>query len=187
MLTPSRVPQWRAIQPSWQRLLLFLLPLVVAALLLWIPVRDALEVGLPDAEPYAADVPAGHHWVAFTVSEDDIYPTDGTTISVALEFETVQGRVDADSRTLVFDLEDNERVQELVVIWPDGREQRFSNVALNELHELVYPQTINDALAMQWALRGAFFRFWIWVGAAVLVILFGLRVLSWAQTQETHA
>ena len=58
---------------SQQRLLLFLLPLIVAALLLWIPVRDALEVGLPDAEIYAADVPEGHHWVAFTVAEDDVH------------------------------------------------------------------------------------------------------------------
>ena len=170
-----------------KRLLLFLLPLVVAALLLWIPVRNALEVGLPDSEPYAADVPEGHHWVAFTVPEDDVYPTDGATISVTLEFETLQGVSGADSRTLVFDLEDNESVQKLTVVWPDGREQRFSNVAVNELHELVYPQTINDALAMQWALRGAFFRFWSWVGVAVLLILFGLRVLSWAQTQKAHA
>ena len=177
MLTPS----------SWQRLLLFLLPLVVAALLLWIPVRNALEVGLPDAEPYAADVPEGHHWLAFTVPENEIYATDGTTISVALEFETVQGQVDGGNRTIVFDLEDNESVQELTVLWPDGREQRFSGVAVDELHELIYPRTINDALAMQWALRGAFFRFWIWAGAAVLVVLFGLRVLSWAQTQEAHA
>ena len=172
---------------SRQRLLLFLLPLVAAALLLWIPVRDALEVGLPDAELYAADVPEGHHWVAFAVAEDDVYATDGATISVALEFETLQGQVGADNRTVVFDLEDNESVHALTILWPDGREQRFTNVALNELHELVYPKTINDALSMQWALRGAFFRFWIWVGVAALAVLFGLRVLSWAQAQEAHA
>ena len=65
---------------SQQRLLLFLLPLIVAALLLWIPVRDALEVGMPDAEIYAADVPEGHHWVAFTVPEDEIYDTDGADV-----------------------------------------------------------------------------------------------------------
>ena len=40
---------------------------------------------------------------------------------------------------------------------------------------------------MQWALRGAFFRFWIWTAVAALLVLFGLRVLSWAQTQESHA
>ncbi|MYJ78792.1 MAG: hypothetical protein F4047_11780, partial [Caldilineaceae bacterium SB0670_bin_27] len=67
---------------SQQRLLLFLLPLIVAALLLWIPVRDALEVGFPDAEIYAADVPEGHHWVAFTVPEDDIHVTDGAMLSL---------------------------------------------------------------------------------------------------------
>ena len=172
---------------SRQRLLLFLLPLVVAALLLWIPVRNALEVGLPDAERYAADVPEGHHWVAFSVPEDDVYATDGATLSVALEFETLEGQVSADNRTVVFDLEDNESLHGLTVVWPDGREQRFTNVALNELHELTYPKTINDALAMQWALRGAFFRFWVWAGVAALVVLFGLRVLSWAQSQEAHA
>ena len=171
---------------SRQRLLLFLLPLVVAALLLWIPVRNALEVGLPDAELFAAGVPEGHHWVALTVSEDDVYATTGATISVALEFETLEGEVSADNRTIVFDLEEDEIVHELTVLWPDGREQRFTNVAVNERHELVYPKTINDALAMQWALRGAFFRFWIWVAAAALVILFGLRVLSWAQANEAH-
>ena len=172
---------------SRQRLLLFLLPLVVAALLLWIPVRDALEVGLPEAERFAADVPEGHHWVAFAVAEDDVYATEGATLSVALEFETLEGQVSADSRTVVFDLEDDERVHELTVLWPDGREQRFVNVALNELHKLAYPKSINDALATQWALRGAFFRFWVWAGVAVLVVLFGLRVLSWAQAQEAHA
>ena len=172
---------------SRQRLLLFLLPLVVAALLLWIPVRNALEVGLPDAELYAADVPDGHNWVAFNVSEDDVHATAGATFAVALEFETLEKQVSTDNRTVVFDLEDNESVHELTVLWPDGREQRFPNVAVNQLHELVYPKTINDALAMQWALRGAFFRFWIWVVAAVLVVLFGLRVLSWAQSQEAHA
>lgn len=172
---------------SRQRFLLFLLPLVVAALLLWIPVRNALEVGLPDADVYSADVPEGHHWLAFTVSEHDIYPTDGAIFSVALEFETVQGQIDAVNRTLVFDLEDEESVREVKVLWPDGRQQRFANVAVDELHELVYPETINDALATQWALRGVFFHFWVWVGVAALIVLFGLRVLSWAQTRASHA
>ena len=177
MLTPS----------TRQRLLLFLLPLVVAALLLWIPVRNALEVGLPDAETFTADVPEGHHWVAFTVPEEDIYVTEGATLSLALEFETVQEQIDAANRTVVFDLEDNESVHELTVLWPDGREQHFTNPAIDQRHELVYPKTINHALAMQWALRGAFFRFWILTGVAVLLVLFGLRVLSWAQAQESHA
>lgn len=172
---------------SQQRLLLFLLPLVVAALLLWIPVRDALEVGSPDAEIYEAAVPEGHHWVAFTVPEDDIYDTDGATLSLVLEFETLQQQVDAANRTVLFDLEDNESVHELTVLWPDGREQNFSTVAIDERHELVYPKTINSALSMQWALRGAFFRFWVWTAVAVLAVLFGLRVLSWAQSQESHA
>ncbi len=172
---------------SQQRLLLFLLPLVVAALLLWIPIRDALEVGPPDAETFAADVPEGHHWVAFTVPEDDIYATNGAAFSLALEFETLEGQIDAANRTVLFDLEDNESVHELTVLWPDGRQQNFTNVAIDERHELVYPKTINDALAMQWALRGAFFRFWIWTAVAALLVLFGLRVLSWAQTQESHA
>lgn len=172
---------------SQQRLLLFLLPLIVAALLLWIPVRDALEVGLPDAEIYAADVPEGHHWVAFTVSEDEIHATNGATLSLALEFETLEAQVDAANRTVVFDLEDTEEVHELTVVWPDGRRQNFANVAIDERHELAYPRTINDALSAQWALRGAFFRFWVWTAVAALLILFGLRVLSWAQSQESHA
>lgn len=172
---------------SQQRLLLFLLPLIVAALLLWIPVRDALEVGLPDAEIFAADVPEGHHWVAFTVPEDDVYATDGASLSLTLEFVSLEGLVDAANRTIVFDLEDAEDVYELTVLWPDGRQQNFTNVAIGERHELAYPKTINDALASQWALRGAFFRFWVWTGIAALLILFGLRVLSWAQTQESHA
>ena len=172
---------------SQQRLLLFLLPLIVAALLLWIPVRDALEVGLPDAEIYAADVPEGHHWVAFTVPEDDVHATDGATLSLTLEFETLEGQVDAANRTVLFDLEDVEEVHELTVLWPDGRRQNFTNVAIGERHELAYPKTINDALSAQWALRGAFFRFWVWTGIAALLILFGLRVLSWAQSQESHA
>ena len=172
---------------SQQRLLLFLLPLIVAALLLWIPVRDALEVGFPDAEIYAADVPEGHHWVAFTVPEDDIHDTDGATLSLVLEFETLEGQIDAANRTAVFDLEENEEVLEMKVLWPDGRTQNFTNVAIDERHELVYPKSINDALAAQWALRGAFFRFWVWTGVAALLILFGLRVLSWAQSQESHA
>ncbi len=172
---------------SQQRLLLFLLPLIVAALLLWIPVRDALEVGLPDAEIYAADVPEGHHWVAFTVHEDDVHATNGAMLSLVLEFETLEGKVDAANRTVLFDLEDVEEVHELTVLWPDGRRQNFTNVAIGERHELSYPKTINDALSAQWALRGAFFRFWVWTGIAALLILFGLRVLSWAQSQETHA
>ena len=172
---------------SQQRLLLFLLPLIVAALLLWIPVRDALEVGLPDAEIYAADVPEGHHWVAFTVPEDDVHDTNGATLSLVLEFETLEGQVDAANRTVLFDLEEVEEVHELTVLWPDGRRQNFTNVAIGERHELAYPKTINDALSAQWALRGAFFRFWVWTGIAALLILFGLRVLSWAQSQESHA
>ncbi len=172
---------------SQQRLLLFLLPLIVAALLLWIPVRDALEVGLPDAEIFAADVPEGHHWVAFTVPEDDVYATDGASLSLTLEFVTLEGQVDPANRTIVFDLEDAEEVHEMTVLWPDGRQQNFTNVAIGERHELAYPKTVNDALAAQWALRGAFFRFWVWTGIAALLILFGLRVLSWAQTQESHA
>lgn len=172
---------------SQQRLLLFLLPLIMAALLLWIPVRDALEVGRPDAEIYAADVPEGHHWVAFTVPEDDIYATDGAALSLVLEFETLEGQVDSSNRTVLFDLEDNEEVHEMTVLWPDGRKQNFTNVAIDERHELVYPKSINDALAAQWALRGAFFRFWVWTAVAALLILFGLRVLSWAQSQESHA
>lgn len=171
---------------SRQRLLLFILPLVVAALLLWIPVRDALEVGLPEAERYVADVPEGHHWVAFTVPEDDVYATDGAALAVTLEFETLEAHVGANNRTVLFDLEGDEAVHELTVLWPDGREQRITNVAVNERHELVYPRTINDALAMQWALRGAFFRFWIWVIAAAVAVLFALRVLSWAQSNEAH-
>ena len=172
---------------SQQRLLLFLLPLIVAALLLWIPVRDALEVGFPDAEIYAADVPEGHHWVAFTVPEDDIHATAGATLSIVLEFETLEGQIDAANRTAVFDLEENEELLEMKVLWHDGRTQNFTNVAIDERHELVYPKSINDALAAQWALRGAFFRFWVWTGVAALLILFGLRVLSWAQSQESHA
>ena len=74
----------------------------------------------------------------------------------------------------------------MTVLWPDGREQRITNVAVNERHELLYPKTVNDALAMQWALRGAFFRFWIWVIAAAVAVLFALRVLSWAQSNEAH-
>ncbi len=171
---------------SRRRLLLFLLPLVVAALLLWIPVRDALEVGLPEEEHFTADVPEGHHWVAFSVSEDDVHATDGATLTVTLEFETLEAQVGANNRTVLFDLEENEAVHELAVLWPDGREQRFTNVAVNERHELVYPKTINDALAMQWALRSAFFRFWIWIVAAVVLVLFALRVLSWAQASEAH-
>ena len=172
---------------SQQRLLLFLLPLVVAALLLWIPVRDALEVGMPDAEIFDAEVPEGHHWVAFTVPEDDIYATSGATLSLELEFETVEGQIDAANRTVIFDLEDNEEAHALTVLWPDGRKQRFTNVAIDERHELIYPSSINDALSSHWALRGAFFRFWVWTGAVVLLVLFGLRVLSWAQSQESHA
>lgn len=172
---------------SRQRLMLFILPLVVAALLLWIPVRDALEVGSPEAEHYVADVPEGHNWVAFTVSEDDVYATNGAVLAVTLEFETLEARLGANNRTLLFDLEEDEAVHELTVLWPDGREQRITNVAVNERHELVYPRTINDALAMQWALRGAFFRFWIWIIAAVVALLFALRVLSWAQSNEVHA
>lgn len=177
MLTPS----------PWKRLFLFLAPLAVAGLLLWIPMQDALEVGVPYANPYEVNVPEGHHWIAFSVPEDDVYPTEGTTIAVALEFETVEGTIGLDSRTLLFDLEDNESVQEVIITWPDGREQHFSNIPVNDLHELMYPKTINDTLAAQWALRGPFFRFWIWAAVAVLVILFGLRVLSWAQIQEAHA
>ena len=172
---------------SQQRLLLFLLPLIAAALLLWIPVRDALEVGMPDAEVYEADVPEGHHWVAFTVPEDDIYDTNGAMLSLELEFETLEAQIDAANRIALFDLEDNEEAHALTVLWPDGRAQRFTNVAIDERHELAYPRTINDALSAQWALRGAFFRFWVWTGAAALLILFGLRVLSWAQSQESHA
>lgn len=177
MLTPS----------PWQRFLLFISPLILAGLLLWIPVRDALEVGPPDAPTYEVDVPEGHRWVAFEVPEDEIYPTDGATVSIELEFETLEGTVGPDSRTLLFDLEDEERVGEVTVMWPDGREQRFSSVAVDTLHELTYPRTINDALSAQWELRGAFYRFWGWIGVAVLVVLFALRVLSWAQTREAHA
>ena len=93
----------------------------------------------------------------------------------------------ADNRTVVFDLEDEESVREMTVLWADGREQSFPYVAVDEVHELVYPKTINDALAAQWALRGIVFRFWVYVGVAAVVILFGLRVLSWAQAKETHA
>lgn len=171
---------------SRQRLLLFLLPLVAAVLLLWIPVRDALEVAGPDADTYAGAVPEGHHWLAFTLSEDGASDTDATLL-VALEFETIEKQVGADNRTVVFDLEDEESVREMTVLWADGREQSFPYVAVDEVHELVYPKTINDALAAQWALRGIVFRFWVYVGVAAVVILFGLRVLSWAQAKETHA
>lgn len=168
-----------------RRVLYLLLPLAIALALLWIPIQTAIEESTQAPESLTATIPEGHHWIAFAFEEDEVYPSDGAMITIHAEEElNATGEVNAENRVILFDLDEVENLEDATVVWPDGREQRFSNPAVDELHFLDYPSSINVAMSNQWAVRGSFYRFWGWLAAGALLLLLTLRIFNWAESER---
>ncbi len=138
----------------------------------------------PEADSFGVEIPEGHQWLLFDFqAAEGNANTEGTVVTLELERETLTGEVSADSDQLFFDLGEVETVGDVLITWADGRTQRYNAIPLNARYEIDYPDSAGTALRQWVQLYGPSFQLSVYVIFGILVVLFGVRVLAWAENR----
>jgi hypothetical protein len=172
-----------------RRALYFILPLVLALILTGIVVIDAAYTPHPDAAVAPVDLPEGHNWVLFDFSDAIAanHPVAGATVSLTANGVERTGEVPEGVHTLLFDLGEAESVQNVGITWPDGRTQSYDGVPTNTRYRLNYPATATTEIIQWFEMNGPLYRLGGFVLAGLLLILFAVRIVFWAESRRGHS
>lgn len=135
---------------------------------------DPMEMGVEIGEE--------HDWLLFDFAADADRAV-GAIVAVEIEDEVLHGEVTAQNPRLFFDLGEVEAVDDVVITWADGRTQNYNNIPLNDRYKIVYPDSAGTALQQWVRMYGPAFQLGIYVFFGLLLVLFGVRVLSWAENR----
>ena len=168
-----------------RRALYFLLPLVFGLILTGIVVIDAANTPHPDTTRVAVELPEGHNWVLFDLTDPAASgrAIAGTTIAVEAGRNVLSGEVPAGRTQLLFDLGEASTVDSVEIAWPDGRVQRYGSVPINARYKISYPATATASLRQWFEMNGPFYRLAGFIIAGILLVLFAVRVVVWAETR----
>jgi hypothetical protein len=172
-----------------RRALYFILPLVLALILTGIVVIDAAYTPHPDAARVPVDLPEGQNWVLFDFSDAiaDNQPVAGTTISLTANGTVHSSEVPEGIHSLLFDLGEAESIQNVEITWPDGRIQSYGSILTNTRYRLNYPATATTALSQWFEMQGPLYQIGGYVLLGLLLILFAVRVIFWAEGRRGHS
>lgn len=169
-----------------RRAMYFILPLLFGLILTGIVVIDAAQTPHPEARQLDVALPEGHNWVMFDFSNEIQRGRDvaGTAVSVAAGGRTLTGEVGPEGRPLLFDLGPVESVESIAITWPDGRSQQYGQIPIDARYTLTYPRTAVDSLIQWFEMNGPLYRIGGFVILGLLLVLFLLRVIVWAESSK---
>jgi hypothetical protein len=166
-----------------RRAIYFILPLLFGLILTGIVVIDAAQTPHPEARLLDVALAEGHNWVMFDFSNELQRGREvaGTEIRVEAGGRTLTGEVRPEGRPLLFDLGPVDSVESVAITWPDGRAQHYGAIPLDARYMLTYPRTAMDSLIQWFEMNGPLYRIGGFVLAGLLLVLFLVRVIVWAE------
>ncbi len=169
-----------------RRALYFILPLVLGLVLTSIVLIDAANTPPPNAPDVEALVEEGHRWVYFEFDQEAYpsLPVAGTVVTVALPGRTFVGELPEAKSGLLFDLGEEAEILNVVIEWPDGREQRYGSIPLDARYQVNYPRTATAAIGQWFEMNGPLYRVGGYVLLGILLVLLAVRVVVWAENRR---
>jgi hypothetical protein len=105
---------------------------------------------------------------------------NGAQISVQADDVLLRTTVE-DNPLYLFDLKDAAAIDHVEIAWPDGRIQRYGAIPINARYNITYPYTAMDSISQWFEMNGPLYRIGGFVLAGLLLILFAVRIVVWAE------
>lgn len=167
-----------------RRALYFILPLVFALILTGIVVIDAATTPELTAADLGVELAPDEHWLLFDFREEAAHGREivGTVVSVAVDDDVLIGEITPNIQRLFFKVGDVDAIGDVTVVWPTGREQHYTAIPLDARYRMVYPESATTALNQWLAMNGPLYQLGAWLLLGVLLVLFVVRVVVWAES-----